>query len=262
MSRISVVMENNKKQERKGLIAYVTAGCPNYDATLQAVEALEQAGADIIEIGMPFSDPMADGPVIQKAAVMALREGATTNKTRELIIKIRAKSNIPLVVMTYINTILSAGAENFIRSFAEAGIDGVIVPDMPIEECSLLENICVKEKVDLIHFAAPTTTPERIEEVCKKASGFLYCISNTGVTGVRKVDYSEIGLIIKAIRKHTNVPAAVGFGIGDTASALEAARFGDAVIVGSAVMQKVMDEGVGQAAELISAIRGALDGRE
>jgi len=261
MSRIKAVMQNLKEQKRKGLIAYVTAGCPNYDATLQAVEELEKAGADIIEIGIPFSDPMADGPVIQKAAVMALKEGATTAKTCELIAKIRTKSNVPLVIMTYINTIINISAESFIKSFAEAGIDGVIVPDMPIEECSLLEGICAKEGVDLIHFAAPTTTPERISAVCQKASGFLYCISNTGVTGVRKVDYSEIGAVIKNVRRHTSIPTAIGFGIGDSVTAVEAARFGDAVIVGSAVMKKLMDLGVGQAAELISAIRGALDRR-
>lgn len=259
MSRIQAVLANLKKQGRKGLISYVTAGCPDYSTTLEAVGKIQQAGADIVEIGIPFSDPMADGPVIQKAATIALRAGATTKKNLELIENIRLKSDIPLVVMTYINTILNYGVDDFVAAFAKAGIDGIIVPDMPIEECAILELSCQKNGIDLIHFAAPTTTRARIETVCHKAVGFLYCISNTGVTGVHDVDYSEINAVIGVIRENSEIPTAIGFGIGTPEAAIRAACKADAVIVGSAIMNKLMDNGADSAAGLIADIRQTLD---
>lgn len=259
MSRIQAVFNNLRESGRKGLIAYVTAGCPDYETTIAAVAALEQAGADIVEIGMPFSDPMADGPIIQTAATLALKGGATTEKTRELVQKLRAKSNIPIVIMTYINIILNAGVNDFVKSFSQAGIDGIIVPDMPLEECGLLEEVCQLNGVELINFAAPTTTNQRIDAICSKAAGFLYCISNTGVTGVREVDYSDIGRIIDAVKAKINIPTAIGFGIGTPANACKAARYADAVIVGSAVMKSIMDSGAGSAGKLIAEMRVALD---
>ncbi|MGI6093186.1 MAG: tryptophan synthase subunit alpha [Veillonellaceae bacterium] len=259
MSRINATLANLKAQGRKGLIAYVTAGCPDYLTTLDAVEKLQQAGADIVEIGIPFSDPMADGPIIQRAAAMALKSGASTSKTRKLIKNIRTKSDIPLVVMTYINTILNYGVDEFVKNFADAGIDGIIVPDLPLEECTVLESACQQNSIDLIHFAAPTTTSDRIVSISHKASGFLYCISNTGVTGVRDVDYEEINTVISLFRQHSKIPAAIGFGIGNPKTAVLAARQADAVIVGSAIMTKLMDEGVNAAAQLVADIRQALD---
>lgn len=259
MSRITKVLTDLKEKGRKGLIVYLTASCPDYQTTLAAVEAIEKAGADIIEIGIPFSDPMADGPVIQKAATLALRSGATTAKTKQMIERIRDKSELPLVVMTYINTILNAGLEQFVQGFAASGIDGIIVPDMPVEESEVLDEVCRQAGVDLIHFVAPTTTQERIDIISKKAGGFVYCVSNTGVTGVRSVDYTEIGAVIEQVRKKTTVPTAIGFGIGSKKTACTAARHCDAVIIGSAVMQRLMDGGVDEAAGFIRDIRRALD---
>ncbi len=259
MSRIEKVFENLKIQKRKGLIAYLTVGCPDCETTLRAVLELEKAGADIIELGIPFSDPMADGPVIQKAAIKALQNGVTTAKTLELIGEIRKKSDIPLLAMTYINTVLNFGPQRFVAEFAKAGADGVIVPDLPVEEAGLLQPFCRESRFDLIQFIAPTTTNDRIKGICGKASGFIYCISNTGVTGVREVDYSDIGKVIDRVRRETKVPSAIGFGIGGADTAKSAAKYADAVIIGSAVMSKVMDEGVEAAGSLIGSIRQALD---
>jgi len=259
MSRLTDKLTALKAEGRTGLIVYLTAGCPDFQVTLQAVQAAEQAGADIIELGIPFSDPMADGPVIQKAATLALRGGANTKKVLELVKEIRQHSQIPLAAMTYINSVMNYGQEKFVETFTQAGLDGVIVPDLPSEEAAAFSDICQQGGLDMIQFVAPTTTPERVERVCRNAGGFIYCISTTGVTGVRQVDYSSIAGVMNVVRQHTNVPLAIGFGIGNGAAARQAARHADAVIVGSAVMQKLMDEGVEGARTLIQSIRQALD---
>jgi len=199
--------------------------------------------------------------VIQKAATLALAAGATTGKTLELIRKIRQTSAIPLAVMTYVNTILHYGVDKFVNDFAQAGIDGIIVPDLPAEEAGLLQQPCLTAGLDLIHFAAPTTTANRIEQVCRQASGFIYCISNTGVTGVRQVDYHAIAQVIKAVRRTTSVPLAIGFGIGTGESAHAAAQYADAVIVGSAVITALGESGVTGVRDLIQTIRQGLDKR-
>jgi tryptophan synthase alpha chain len=261
MSRITEKFTELKAIRRKGLIVYLSGGYPDYETTLQAVRAAEAAGADIIEIGIPFSDPMADGPVIQKAATQALAAGATTEKTLELIKQIRKTSAIPLAVMTYINTILHYGVAQFVRDFAQAGIDGIIVPDLPAEESVLLEQPCVQAGLDLIHFVAPTTTGDRIQLVCQKASGFVYCISNTGVTGVRQVDYRAIAQAIAEVRKATTVPLAIGFGIGTGEAAREASQYADAVIVGSAIVTALGQAGVAGVRTLTQSIRRGLDER-
>jgi len=259
MTRIAKRFEQLKSAGRKGFIAYVTSGYPDVAGTLKAVQVLEAAGADLIELGIPFSDPMADGPVIQKAATAALQAGMTTAKVLELVTTIRQTSELPLVVMTYVNTILNVGVEKFVSSFAKAGLDGIIVPDLPLEESALLAQSCEAAGIDLIQFVAPTTTKERFVVSCQKARGFIYCISNTGVTGVRQVDYSQIGKIIADVRNETTVPLAIGFGIGSAQGAQEAAKYADAVIVGSAIMQRLMDEGIDSVATFAKSIRQALD---
>jgi len=259
MTRLAERFQKLKTEGRKGFIAYVTAGFPDVAGTLQAVQVLEAAGADVIELGIPFSDPMADGPVIQKAATLALQAGITTSKILELVRTIRQTSQIPLVIMTYVNTILNVGVEKFIRSFADAGLDGIIVPDMPLEESGLLLKCCAQAGVDLIQFVAPTTTKARLVATCQKAQGFVYCVSNTGVTGVREVDFSQIAKVIDRVRGETNVPLAIGFGIGNPLGAQEAAKYADAVIVGSAIMQRLMDEGIESVRIFAKSIRQALD---
>jgi len=259
MTRITERFEQLKSQGRKGFIAYVTAGLPDVATTIEAVQVLEEAGADVIELGIPFSDPMADGPVIQKAATVAIEAGITTPKVLELVRSIRKTSQIPLVVMTYINTILNVGSEKFVRSFADAGLDGIIVPDLPLEESAGLAKHCEEAGIDLIQLVAPTSPKERLVAICKKSQGFVYCVSNTGVTGVREVDFSQIAKVIDIVRSETNVPPAIGFGIGSPLGAQEAAKHSDAVIVGSAIVQRLMDEGIESVRSFAASIRQALD---
>jgi len=252
-------LQELKNKGRKGLIVYLTAGYPDMETTLQAVLAAEAAGADVVEIGIPFSDPIADGPVIQKASVLALKAGATTDKALDLIRQVRISSAIPLAVMTYINLILHYGPERFVEIFAAAGINGIIVPDLPMEEAGLLQTVCRSHGVDLIQFVAPTSDDERIRAICQEASGFLYCISSMGVTGVRTVDYGPIATVIQSVRKICTVPVAIGFGIGDPVAAREASKYADAVIVGSAIIERLGESGVEGVSELIRSIREALD---
>lgn len=259
MTQLLQALNNRKAVNGKGLIVYVTAGYPNYETTLQAVLAAAEAGADVIEIGMPFSDPMADGPIIQKAATEALKAGATTLNTLKLIKKIREHSQIPLVVMTYINSVLQYGILKFATDFVEAGLCGLIIPDLPLEESGIVEPVCRENGLNFIQFIAPTSTEERILTTCGKADGFLYCISSTGVTGIRDIDYSVIGEVIQKVRNYTDVPVAIGFGIGSSQAACAAAQYADAVIIGSAVVQRLMTEGVGAVREFVETIRKALD---
>ncbi len=261
MSRIADKLAALRAEKRKALIIYITAGAPDMATTLAAVQAAEQAGADIIELGIPFSDPMADGPVIQKAAMLSLKSGTNMAKIAALVREIRQHSDIPLAAMAYMNSILNFGEEAFATSFREAGLDGLIIPDLPSEEAAEMDEICQRNGLDLIQFIAPTTNVARISQVCRNARGFIYCISTTGVTGVRKVDYSGIGRVMNEVRKHTDVPLAIGFGIGTPEAAKAAAQYADAVIVGSAVMQNLMDEGVPSVRVLVQSIRQALDER-
>lgn len=244
---------------RKGLIMYLTAGFPDYDTTLQAVKAVESAGADLIEIGLPFSDPMADGPIIQHAATQALAAGATVGKALELVTRIRQETAIPLAVMTYYNIVLQFGIDKFTGSFAKAGISGLIIPDLPVEEMAVVEPACRQAGLDLIRFIAPTTTPDRLQTICSQADGFLYCISSTGVTGVRSIDYDQLAPLMAAVRQETGLPLAMGFGIGSPEAACQAAKYADAVIVGSAIMERLTNRGVEAVREFTSAIRQALD---
>ncbi len=243
---------------RKGLIVYLTAGCPDLAATREAARAAFAAGADIVEIGIPFSDPIADGPVIQKAAAEALKGGLKTAAVLDAAGEITAAG--PVALMTYINTILQFGPERFVAAAAAKGAAGVIVPDLPLEEAAPLQDICRRHNLDLIKFIAPTSPPERIARICAQAEGFLYCVSTTGVTGVRAVDYSLLAPLIAAARQATAVPVAIGFGIGSPEAAVAAAAHADAVIVGSAVVERLATSGPTAVGQLVAALRRALDG--
>jgi tryptophan synthase alpha chain len=244
---------------RKGLIIYVTAGYPDYSTTLQTVKALADAGADLVELGLPFSDPMADGPIIQQAATQALAAGASLGKSLELTGKIRRETDIPLAAMTYYNIVLQYGIDKFVADFSQAGIAGLIIPDLPMEEAGIIDPVCRQEGMDLIKFIAPTTTPDRLKAICRQAAGFLYCISSTGVTGVRQIDYNQLAPLLAAVRRETDLPLAIGFGIGSPAAACQAAQHADAVIVGSAVMERLMKQGVEAVQEFVRSLRCALD---
>ena len=244
---------------RTGLYIYVTAGCPSAEATVDIVRRAEAAGADVIELGLPFSDPMADGPVIQEASVIALRNGMTIKKALEIVKEIRKHSEIPLIGMGYINMVNHYGFEKFVTDFKAAGMDGVIFPDVPHEESADMRRICAAHDFTLTEFITPGTTEERMAETCRDARGFIYCISNYGVTGVKEIDYSIIGSVCKAARRYTEVPLAIGFGIGTPEAAARAAKQADGVIVGSAVVKQIIDGDIDGGIQLIANMRKALD---
>ena len=244
---------------RTGLYIYVTAGCPSAEATVDIVRRAEAAGADVIELGLPFSDPMADGPVIQEASVIALRNGMTMAKALEVVKEIRKYSEIPLIGMGYINMVHHYGFEKFVTDFKAAGMDGVIFPDVPHEESEDMRRVCAAHDFTLTEFITPGTTEERMAETCKDARGFIYCISNYGVTGVKEIDYSIIGSVCKAARRYTDVPLAIGFGIGTPEAAARAGKQADGVIVGSAVVKQIIDGNIDGGIQLIADMRKALD---
>ena len=244
---------------RTGLYIYVTAGCPSAEATVDIVRRAEEAGADVIELGLPFSDPMADGPVIQEASVIALRNGMTMAKALEVVKEIRKYSEIPLIGMGYINMVHHYGFEKFVEDFKAAGMDGVIFPDVPHEESEDMRRVCAAHDFTLTEFITPGTTEERMAETCKDARGFIYCISNYGVTGVKEIDYSIIGSVCKAARRYTDVPLAIGFGIGTPEAAARAGKQADGVIVGSAVVKQIIDGNIDGGIQLIADMRKALD---
>lgn len=255
MSRIT-----DKLQGKKGLIAYVTAGYPDYETCEAAVLAAVRGGADVVELGVPFSDPMADGPVIAAAGAAALAGGATVQKTLALAARLRRQSDVPLVIMTYLNPVLAYGVDDFCRAAAAAGVDGLILPDVPEEEADVAEEACRQHGLARIRFLAPTTTPERVERICAGAEGFVYCIARAGVTGVAEGGTDQ-GLqgVTRQARQHTKLPLAVGFGIGDAASAREAAQQADAVIVGSAIVSCLEKEGPAGVERFVRTLRQALD---
>ena len=258
-TRLDEKLAKLRAEGRTGLYIYVTAGCPSAEATVDIVRRAEKAGADVIELGLPFSDPMADGPVIQEASVIALRNGMTMTKALEVVKEIRKYSEIPLIGMGYINMVHHYGFEKFVTDFKAAGMDGVIFPDVPHEESADMRRICAAHDFTLTEFITPGTTEERMEETCKDARGFIYCISNYGVTGVKEIDYSIIGSVCKAARRYTDVPLAIGFGIGTPEAAARAGKQADGVIVGSAVVKQIIEGNIDGGIQLIADMRKALD---
>lgn len=238
MSRIAEVFSNGK-----AFIPFITAGDPNLEITEQLILTMEQAGADLIEIGIPFSDPVAEGIVIQKADERALASGTTTDKIFEMVLKVREKTNIPLAFMTYINPIFVYGSERFLKRASECGIDAVIVPDMPFEEKGELDSYCRQYGIDLISLIAPTSK-ERITTIAAAASGFIYCVSSIGVTGVRREITTDIAEMISYVKAAKDIPCAIGFGIATPEQAKKMACYSDGVIVGSAIIKKVEKYGV------------------
>lgn len=237
MSRIRDAFKN-----KKAFIAFVTGGDPDLKTTEKLIYAMEKAGADIIEIGIPFSDPVAEGPVIQDADKRALDAGCTTDKLFDMVKQVRIKSDVPLVFMTYLNPIYTYGKEKFIKNCKESGIDGVIVPDMPYEEKDEIESVCEEYGIELISMIAPTSN-ERVAMIAKEGKGFLYCVSSLGVTGVRSEIKSDIGGLVKRVKEVTDIPCAIGFGISTPEQALKMSKISDGVIVGSAIVKIVAKYG-------------------
>ena len=220
----------------KAFIPFVTCGDPSLAITEQIVLAMERAGADLIELGIPFSDPTAEGPVIQAASSRALAAGTTTERIFEMVRRLRQTVQIPLVFMTYANVIFSYGAERFLSSCHEIGMDGLILPDIPFEEKDEFEGICKRYGVDLISMVAPTSG-ERIGMIAKEANGFVYCVSSLGVTGMRTSIGDDVARMVTEVKAAQNIPCAVGFGISTPEQASEMARSADGVIVGSAIVK-------------------------
>ena len=220
----------------KAFIPFITCGDPSLEITEQLVYAMEEAGADLIELGIPFSDPTAEGPVIQEANVRALSGGVTTDKVFDMVAKIRQKTAIPMVFMTYANVAFSYGTEHFIKKAAEVGMDGLILPDVPFEEKEEFDTVCKQYGLDLISLIAPTSH-ERITQIAKEANGFVYCVSSLGVTGTRTQITTDIGGMVKLVKAVKDIPCAVGFGISTPEQAKKMAAQSDGAIVGSAIVK-------------------------
>ena len=231
MSNIAKAFEHGK-----AFIPFVTCGDPSLDVTEEVVYAMVEAGADLIELGIPFSDPTAEGPVIQGANIRALAGGVTTDKVFDLVRKLRKKVTIPMVFMTYANVVFSYGSERFISTCKEIGIDGLILPDIPYEEKDEFDGICKQYDVDLISLIAPTSH-EGISMIANDASGFVYCVSSLGVTGTRTKITTDIGAMVNLVKKAKDIPCAVGFGISTPEQAKQMAEKSDGVIVGSAIVK-------------------------
>ena len=220
----------------KAFIAFITCGDPDVETTINAVREAVKNGADLIELGIPFSDPTAEGPVIQSANVRALKNGITTDKVFNLVKELRQDVKVPMVFMTYANVVFSYGAEKFMNTCKEIGIDGLILPDIPYEEKEEFNDICHKYNIDLISFVAPTSK-NRIAMIAKEAEGFIYVVSSLGVTGKRNEITTDLHSIVKIIRDNTKIPCAIGFGISSPKQAKEMSSIADGVIVGSAIVE-------------------------
>jgi len=239
LSRISAKFEALRSKREGALIAFVTAGYPKPELTPQIVQTLARH-ADIIELGIPFSDPIADGPTIQGATDRALKAGTTPETVREIISQIRCTSEVPLVVLTYYNIVFKCGVDKFVRDFTAAGMDGIIIPDLPVEEAGEVLEATRKYGADLILLVAPTTTPERLKRICDVSSGFLYVVSLLGVTGAREQLSESIKPLIADVRKISRVPIAVGFGISNPEHVKGVIMAGaDGAIVGSAFINLI-----------------------
>ncbi len=237
MNRIETVFKRLAERGEKALIAYVMAGDPSLAQTEEIVLALESAGADLIELGVPFSDPVADGPTIQRAAQRALRQGVTLTKVLDLVVALRRQTRLPLVLMSYCNPIHAFGIERFFKTAHTAGVDGLIVPDLPMEEAMPFLVQQRRHQVDLIFLVAPTTPPDRAARICSQSRGFVYYVALTGVTGARIQDQTHAMAGIRALKSMTDQPVAAGFGISTPQEAREIAQDADGVIVGSALVK-------------------------
>ena len=264
ITRISRLWERLKGEDRKAIIPYITAGDPSLDTSRQLIFALEQAGADMLELGMPFSDPMADGPTIQRASERALAGGVSIHRILTMVKEVRKKTEIPIILFGYYNPFFIYGTKRLASDAREAGIDGILTVDLPPEEADELKQYADQAGLDLIFLLAPTSTEERMKLIASKASGFIYYVSVTGVTGARSTLDRDIERYVKKIRKFSSLPVGVGFGISKPDQVRRITRFADAVIVGSALV-KVIEENlkspnlVQKASNFIGELKCAMD---
>lgn len=256
MSKIQKAFEG-----KKAFIPFITCGDPDLETTEQLVYAMEKAGAALIELGIPFSDPTAEGPVIQDANIRALSRGVTTDKIFDMVEKIRKNTQIPLVFMTYANVVFSYGAERFIKKAAEIGMDGLILPDVPYEEKEEFDGICKQYGLDLVSLIAPTSH-DRIKMIAKDASGFIYCVSSLGVTGTRSAITTDIGAMVNLVKEVTDLPCAVGFGISTPEQAAKMCESADGAIVGSAIVKICAKYGKDCVPHVAEYVKSMVDGSE
>lgn len=267
MSRIQSTFAELKRSGRKALIPYVTAGDPSPAITTIMMHAMAEAGADVIELGVPFSDPMADGPVIQRAGELALKHGVGLVHVLGMVAEFRKRNNsTPIVLMGYANPVEAMGREAFANAAAAAGVDGVIVVDYPPEECAEFAALLRSRSMDLIFLLAPTSTDERVAQVAKLASGYIYYVSLKGITGASNLDLTDVAANIKRIRGNTDLPVGVGFGIRDGATARAIGNLADAAIIGTRIIQEIETCEPGEVPATVGVflkdIRAAMDGGE
>lgn len=268
MSRLTQEFDKAQRQGRSALIPYVTAGDPVLGPTADLIEALADAGADIVEVGIPYSDPLSDGPTIQRSGQRALANGTKIDHVLDTVARVRARGvDVPIVLLAYYNCIFRRGEEAFVQAAADAGADGLIVPDLPPEEAGSLRTLSAAAGVDFVPLAAPTGTDERLRLVGRVASGFIYCVSVTGVTGARTRLSATLPAFLENVRTHAGreVPVAVGFGISDAAQARAVGRLADGVIVGSALLRRMEEAdspsaALGAGASFVTELRAALQG--
>ncbi|MBN2332513.1 MAG: tryptophan synthase subunit alpha [Deltaproteobacteria bacterium] len=265
MNRLNSTFDRLRQAGRKALITFITAGDPSLETTATLVATLAENGADIIELGVPFSDPLADGPTIQAASLRALQRGTTLAKILVLVQKIRRTSQVPLVLMSYYNPILRYGVERFVAAAVEAGVDGVIVPDLPLEEGAALRQAAEAKGLAVIQLVAPTSSPERMASLCRASRGFVYYVTVTGITGARRELPVAIADSLQQLQSFTDTPIAAGFGISTPEQASEVGRHADGVIVGSTLVKLIADGGddpqmLEKLGAQVRALRTGLDG--
>jgi tryptophan synthase alpha chain len=241
ISRIEEKFRELMKKKKKAFIPYIMAGDPSLENTKDIVQMLEECGSDIVELGVPFTDPLADGPIIQRASERALKAGVTLKKVITFVRDLRQSTQIPIVLMTYYNPVFKYGEGNFVRDAKDAGVDGVIVPDLPPDEAGGLIRSSRKASLDTIFLLAPTSTPDRIKKVAKASRGFIYYVSVTGITGSRLFLDGSLDKLVSEIRKCTDKPIAVGFGVSTPEEASAVSKISDGVIVGSAIVKRLYE---------------------
>jgi tryptophan synthase alpha chain len=241
MSRLAATFDRLRGARTPGLVTYVTAGDPDLARSAEVLRALARGGADVIEVGVPFSDPIADGPAIQRASERALAAGGDLEASLDLVRQIRAEVPIPIVLFTYVNPVLRMGREAFVARAADAGVDGVLLLDLPIEESADVQHALAGRKIDQIFLVSPTTSDGRLKEAARLGTGFLYAISRLGVTGTRASVATTAAPLVERIRAVSRLPIALGFGVSRPEHVAEITRFADAAVVGSAIVQVIAD---------------------
>ncbi|MCG2789105.1 MAG: tryptophan synthase subunit alpha [Actinomycetia bacterium] len=240
-TKIDNVFNELRSNSRKALIPFITCGYPSIDGCMKLFDVLEKNGADIIEIGIPFSDPLADGPVIQATSKIALENGINTDTVMDTIVKIRSKSNIPIVILTYFNTVYRYGIDKFLKRASSAGVDGLIIADLPLEEFYNYRLFFNNSSIDKIMLASLTSSKERLYKISNICKGFLYCVAVKGVTGIRDGISSEVKDFLIKLRSITNLPLALGFGISNPEQINEVKKYCDAIIIGSKILSLLLD---------------------